>query len=110
MLLFFFLNDPAPTEISPLPLPNALPISRHFKPILKRAGPPDIRWHDLRHTYATLLLARGTHKSSSGPPVARSEEHTSELQSRQYLVCRLLLETKNTTPILTHDVHSLSCF
>src|SRR3712207_7432976 len=28
---------------------------------------------------------------------ARSEEHTSELQSRQYLVCRLLLETKNTT-------------
>jgi len=45
-------------------------VNRHFKPILKRAGPPDIRWHDLRHTYATLLLARGTHKSSSGPPVA----------------------------------------
>src|SRR3712207_8100544 len=30
-------------------------------------------------------------------PVDRSEEHTSELQSRQYLVCRLLLEKKNTT-------------
>src|SRR3712207_8486621 len=29
-----------------------------------------------------------------GPAVARSEEHTSELQSRQYLVCRLLLEKK----------------
>src|SRR3712207_7203375 len=29
-------------------------------------------------------------------PAARSEEHTSELQSRQYLVCRLLLEKKNT--------------
>src|SRR3712207_8876707 len=29
------------------------------------------------------------------PPVTRSEEHTSELQSRQYLVCRLLLEKKN---------------
>src|SRR3712207_8830206 len=29
------------------------------------------------------------------PPAARSEEHTSELQSRQYLVCRLLLEKKN---------------
>src|SRR3712207_7500549 len=29
---------------------------------------------------------------------ARSEEHTSELQSRQYLVCRLLLEKKNTLP------------
>src|SRR3712207_7531363 len=35
------------------------------------------------------------------PGVAlRSEEHTSELQSRQYLVCRLLLETKNTTTTL----------
>src|SRR5438445_6598137 len=33
------------------------------------------------------------------PDVARSEEHTSELQSRQYLVCRLLLEKKNDTHI-----------
>src|SRR3712207_7397840 len=32
-----------------------------------------------------------------GPPGPRSEEHTSELQSRQYLVCRLLLEKKKTT-------------
>src|SRR3712207_9534407 len=31
-------------------------------------------------------------------PLRRSEEHTSELQSRQYLVCRLLLEKKNTRP------------
>ena len=36
-------------------------INRFFKPLLKRAELPDIRWHDLRHTYATLLLARGTH-------------------------------------------------
>jgi integrase len=36
-------------------------VKRHFKPLLKRAGLPDIRWHDLRHTYATLLLSRGTH-------------------------------------------------
>src|SRR3712207_8027986 len=35
---------------------------------------------------------------------ARSEEHTSELQSRQYLVCRLLLEKKNTRPaFLSHS-------
>src|SRR3712207_8346331 len=33
------------------------------------------------------------------PELARSEEHTSELQSRQYLVCRLLLEKKKTTII-----------
>src|SRR3712207_8587644 len=36
------------------------------------------------------------------PHVARSEEHTSELQSRQYLVCRLLLAKKN---IITHTPH-----
>ena len=35
--------------------------TRHFKPLLKRACLPDIRFHDLRHTYATLLLSRGTH-------------------------------------------------
>ena len=36
-------------------------INRFFKPLLKRAELPNIRWHDLIHTYATLLLARGTH-------------------------------------------------
>ena len=36
-------------------------VNRYFKPLLRRAGLPDIRWHDLRHTYATLLLVRGTH-------------------------------------------------
>jgi len=36
-------------------------VNRHFKPLLKRTGLPDIRWHDLRHSCATLLLSRGTH-------------------------------------------------
>jgi integrase len=36
-------------------------VNRHFKSLLKRSGLPDIRWHDLRHTYATPLLSRGTH-------------------------------------------------
>jgi integrase len=36
-------------------------VNRYFKLLLKRAGLPDIRWHDLRHTCATLLLSRGTH-------------------------------------------------
>jgi integrase len=36
-------------------------VNRHFKPLLKRVGLPDIRWHDLRHTCATLLLSRGVH-------------------------------------------------
>ena len=36
-------------------------VNRYFKPLLCRAGLSDIRWHDLRHTCATLLLSRGTH-------------------------------------------------
>jgi len=36
-------------------------VNRHFKPLLKRAGLPPIRWHDLRHTCATLLLWRDVH-------------------------------------------------
>src|SRR5438445_8107004 len=59
--------------------------------------------------YATLFRSKGDAPSGSAANIAlpgqpfreedgalRSEEHTSELQSRQYLVCRLLLETKNT--------------
>ncbi len=36
-------------------------VNRYFKPLLKRTGLPDIRWHDLRHTCATLLLGRSVH-------------------------------------------------
>src|SRR3712207_7702067 len=41
--------------------------------------------------------ARGGFESDHLAPDVRSEEHTSELQSRQYLVCRLLLEKKKST-------------
>src|SRR3712207_8486246 len=40
------------------------------------------------------------------PLVRRSEEHTSELQSRQYLVCRLLLEKKKTKHVNVYDAHT----
>jgi integrase len=36
-------------------------VNRYFRPLLRRAGLPEIRWHDLRHTCATLLLSRDTH-------------------------------------------------
>jgi integrase len=36
-------------------------VTRHFKPLLRHAGLANMRWHDLRHTCATLLLSRGTH-------------------------------------------------
>src|SRR5437868_9826205 len=72
----FFFNDTATTEIYTLSLHDALPISR-------QAPAQD---HHLRH---------GRHHRQGGDGRGRSEEHTSELQSRFDLVCRLLLEKKN---------------
>ena len=43
------------------PLDASNMINRHFKPLLRRAGLPKIRFHDLRHTCATLLLLKGVH-------------------------------------------------
>src|SRR3712207_8024165 len=47
------------------------------------------------HRVEPVTLRTTTKKSLQTPAASRSEEHTSELQSRQYLVCRLLLEKKN---------------
>src|SRR3712207_7939685 len=48
----------------------------------------------------------GENDRSRGRAYSRSEEHTSELQSRQYLVCRLLLEKKKYQPIILYPSHS----
>src|SRR3712207_7406797 len=61
----------------------------------RRAATPPVRGD--RRSYWSRRLARS---ACAAPAGSRSEEHTSELQSRQYLVCRLLLEKKKTT--LTH--------
>src|SRR3712207_8273461 len=56
-------------------------------------------WPD-RRSLATLLVPTGGGRGAASRQSARtagSGEHTSELQSRQYLACRLLLETKNTS-------------
>src|SRR3712207_7468903 len=53
--------------------------------------------HDRRHSALGMLSPIGYELRRTTPD--RSEEHTSELQSRQYLVCRLLLEKKNITPL-----------
>src|SRR5206468_12055216 len=73
---FFFFNDTATTEIYTLSLHDALPISS------QRSPSPRLT------TDARCTPARRTRRSR------RSEEHTSELQSRSDLVCRLLLEKK----------------
>src|SRR3712207_9553736 len=86
---FFFLNDPATTEIYTLSLHDALPISQVQSWIGTGANepiPPDA----ISQVFDRDQLSQ----IASQAGVSRSEEHTSELQSRQYLVCRLLLEKK----------------
>src|SRR3712207_8411123 len=94
----FFFNDTATTEIYTLSLHDALPIS---------SAPGRCR----ASATCPTSWARATRSCRSGTPSrtcwgtgsaasCRSEEHTSELQSRQYLVCRLLLEKKKSFPNL----------
>src|SRR3712207_9278018 len=97
MSCFFFFNDTATTEIYTLSLHDALPIfgvATAVAVALDRASaaPLDLAWTEglVTLTY-TLHPDLATELEVSRD---RSEEHTSELQSRQYLVCRLLLEKK----------------
>src|SRR3712207_7655656 len=88
--MFFFFNDTATTEIYTLSLHDALPISASAS----GTSPPGgccARWGRRRNMASPWVAFPPTAASSPG---RRSEEHTSELQSRQYLVCRLLLEKK----------------
>src|SRR3712207_9003449 len=91
LVVFFFFNDTATTEIYTLSLHDALPI---FGAPLRgqRAAAPRDGVGGRR-----VVSRRGLRQARRG---RRSEEHTSELQSRQYLVCRLLLEKKNYMLIL----------
>src|SRR5258707_8208414 len=91
-MFFFFFNDTATTEIYTLSLHDALPIF------------PDCASVQIMRAPICVFPAPGGPWTGNTPPsrrgamriaaARRSEEHTSELQSRQYLVCRLLLEKK----------------
>src|SRR5258707_14492995 len=83
LLLFFFLMIRRPPRSTLFPY-TTLFRSRRFPRTNTRGAPAK--------EFARLAKSTGT----SAPPITalRSEEHTSELQSRQYLVCRLLLEKK----------------
>src|SRR3712207_9266908 len=94
MMLFFF-NDTATTEIYTLSLHDALPIWLGAEGCaIIRAEKVSGGSREGRTELATVIefLRAGDELVVAR---LRSEEHTSELQSRQYLVCRLLLEKKN---------------
>src|SRR2546429_5582897 len=87
-MLFFFFNDTATTEIYTLSLHDALPISHRAPARTGRA--PRCRRPPCAGRPRYPCRAPG----AWWPTASRSEEHTSELQSRLHLVCRLLLEKK----------------
>src|SRR3712207_8977123 len=102
----FFFNDTATTEIYTLSLHDALPISAREDHVRVAQGD---------------LLSRGDYglQPRAAHPVEghtrhldrqRSEEHTSELQSRQYLVCRLLLEKKKNILSRPHHIYIAHSF
>src|SRR5438445_5839575 len=103
-----FFNAPTPTEIYTLSLHDALPISPLPGSRRCRQSPSGAarkqrsagarRRHPGGHGGRVAPLRR-----LAPPSAARSEEHTSELQSRQYLVCRLLLEKKKKNYMKTAE-------
>src|SRR5687768_18020094 len=104
--MFFFFNTTATTEIYTLSLHDALPILKVRKEeFLLNALKEKINLQKLNNLQALLTEGyKNNHKEN------RSEEHTSELQSRLHLVCRLLLEKKKIDmpkpirlPSLSHD-------
>src|SRR5258705_7689518 len=106
---FFFFNDTAPTEISPLSLHDALPIctdrgrsgNRQIDAAAAGAGEaggvrggPVCERRGVGGPGGVACPTAGNRSGPLAPPQGRSEEHTSELQSLRHLVCRLLLEKK----------------
>src|SRR5438045_4607082 len=96
--MFFLFNDPATTEIYTLSLHDALPIC--FKP-----GRKITAYYD---TFVDTESPKGHYVRSiavtwAPNAQARSEEHTSELQSLRHLVCRLLLEKKKKKKIINNN-------
>src|SRR5438874_4967129 len=90
--MFFFFTDPAPPTTCTLSLHDALPISSHWMTCQRAQSrqipstPDPVMAMEVTLEMLVKVCGDGHH--------IRSEEHTSELQSRRDLVCRLLLEKK----------------
>src|SRR3712207_7993616 len=102
--LFFFFNDTATTEIYTLSLHDALPIYVFIDGPPSESGAAAFLSGRLADRVVLCFPFRKADADSAARLAVaivqeRSEEHTSELQSRQYLVCRLLLEKK------TYNLH-----
>src|SRR5258708_17926643 len=97
---FFFFNDTATTEIYTLSLHDALPISFAFGFDSTRAPGRS----------AFVAHAHGDLNGNGVTSTFRSEEHTSELQSPDHLVCRLLLEKKKVPSVYAYTRQGPTAF
>src|SRR5256885_11223696 len=91
LLFFFFFNDPAPTEIYTLSLHDALPFWMVERQLHRREKKTR---RALAGRFRAVSAIADNRRAALAQVDARSEEHTSELQSPCNLVCRLLLEKK----------------
>src|SRR5689334_18094626 len=109
VIICFFFNDTATTEIYTLSLHDALPICGDVQGDAGREGGRNAR----PRSAARRRPARGDEDAGRArlrlPPGDRSEEHTSELQSQFHLVCRLLLEKKKNPLKSGHGLPLMSC-
>src|SRR2546421_8878661 len=103
ILFFFFFNDTATTEIYTLSLHDALPISRSRAPPCCSGRARTRGWRPLQQDRKSTRLNSSHDQISYAVFCLKKKEHTSELQSRSDLVCRLLLEKKKAN---THDTYS----
>src|SRR2546422_4531636 len=105
---YFFFNDTATTEIYTLSLHDALPISRDRSIVTLAALIARNQTVELPY-YLTVALDSDVKPREISEIIThlafyRSEEHTSELQSRLHLVCRLLLEKKKLNSLSLSEV------
>src|SRR3712207_8738867 len=107
MYLLFFFNDTATTEIYTLSLHDALPIYiilyEEYNRFVSNHVDNGIKGLTLRNLVFYCVMFKEHLFKIYFSKCKRSEEHTSELQSRQYIVCRLLLETKKKRSIRLTD-------
>src|SRR3712207_7964147 len=104
---FFFFNDTATTEIYTLSLHDALPISNRSDAADSAAQHQNADISGCDRVTGPIDHHVSANFFNPDAVQIRSEEHTSELQSRQYLVCRLLLEKKKNYKHHVHSFHQI---
>src|SRR5699024_11532037 len=104
LIYSFFSNYPTSTQIYPLSLHDALPISISCAAwyCRRRCSSSALAWVNC------ALRSPLSSRMTISPASTRSEEHTSELQSRFDIVCRLLLEKKKNSQYKTTSLHDFT--